>query len=99
DRRYLSMPFVVAGTLTAGFLWVAENIGTLTRTWVYGGAAGDGWRLVSLNKMGAWGMLLVISFVLVTLVVRPRPPEGHAPHQSWKCWLGETWARLFLRKA
>lgn len=74
DQRHLSMPFLLAGTLTAFFVWVAENVGTLTRTWAYPSADG-GWHLVSLNKMGAWGMLLIISFVVVTVVVKVGPPD------------------------
>jgi uncharacterized membrane protein YoaT (DUF817 family) len=31
---------------------------------------------VTLHKMGAWYLLLVISFVLVTLVHRPDRPDG-----------------------
>jgi uncharacterized membrane protein YoaT (DUF817 family) len=71
DRAWRWMPLVVAALLTAFFLWVAENIGTATGTWLYPGA--DGWRLVSLHKLGSWYLLLVVSFVLVTIVNRPRP--------------------------
>ena len=65
------MPMVVAGLLTAFFLWVAENVGTATGTWLYPGSAE--WRPVSLQKLGSWYLLLTISFVLVTIVNRPRP--------------------------
>lgn len=68
DRR---MPFILANALTAFFLWIAENVGTATRTWVYPDQ--DVWRMVSFHKMGAWALLLVISFVTVSLVIRPRP--------------------------
>jgi uncharacterized membrane protein YoaT (DUF817 family) len=63
------MPLVVAALLTAFFLWVAENIGTLTGTWLYPGQRG--WQIVSLGKLGSWYLLLYLSFVLVTLVHRP----------------------------
>jgi uncharacterized membrane protein YoaT (DUF817 family) len=66
------MPLLVAALLTSIFLWIAENVGTLTGTWIYPHQAGAGWRPVTLHKMGAWYLLLVISFVLVTLVHRPR---------------------------
>lgn len=65
------MPLLVAALLTACFLWIAENVGTATGTWLYPGGAG--WRLVSLQKLGSWYLLLVVSFVLVTIVNRPRP--------------------------
>lgn len=73
DREPRWMPMIVAALLTAGFLWIAENIGTATGTWLYPGAGG--WRPVSLQKFGSWYLLLTISFVLVTIVNRPRPPD------------------------
>jgi uncharacterized membrane protein YoaT (DUF817 family) len=66
------MPLLVAAFLTSIFLWIAENVGTLTGTWIYPNQTGAGWRPVTLHKMGAWYLLLIISFVLVTLVHRPR---------------------------
>ena len=35
----------------------------------------DGWQMVSLGKLGSWYLLMIVSFVLVTLVNRPRPLE------------------------
>lgn len=64
------MPLPVAATLTAFFLWIAENIGTYTGTWLY--PSQKTWHLVGLSKMGSWYLLLFLSFVLVTLVHRPR---------------------------
>ena len=72
DRRW--MPFIAAALLTAFFLWVAENVGTATGTWLYPGSAG--WRPVSLQKLGSWYLLLVVSFVLVTIVNRPKPLDA-----------------------
>ena len=68
---------MVAGlVLTAFFIWVAENLGTLTRAWLYP-SQHDGWRLVGIEKLGSWYLLMLLSFVLVTLVHRPRKPgEG-----------------------
>ena len=72
DAALRWMPLLVAALLTSIFLWIAENVGTLTGTWIYPHQATAGWRPVTLHKMGAWYLLLVISFVLVTLVHRPR---------------------------
>ena len=71
DRAPRWMPMVVAGVLTAFFLWIAENVGTATGTWLYPGTGA--WKPVSLQKLGSWYLLLTISFVLVTIVNRPRP--------------------------
>lgn len=72
DRMTLRMPLVVAAALTAVFLWLAENIGTYTGTWIY--PSQTNWHPVSLGKFGSWYLLIYVSFVLVTLVVRPQPP-------------------------
>lgn len=62
------MPLPVAAFLTSFVLWVAENIGTATNTWIYAGHSR--FDMVPLSKMGSWYLLLYVSFVTVTLVVR-----------------------------
>ena len=71
------MPLPLAAFLSSFFLWVAENVGTRTRTWLYAGQDSDHW--VSLAKMGSWYLLLYVSFVTVTLVVRDS--LSHAPYR------------------
>lgn len=67
DHRYW-MPLPLAAFLSSFALWLAENIGTATRTWLYQGqVAGE---IVNLAKMGSWYLLLYVSFVTVTLVTR-----------------------------
>lgn len=66
------MPLLVGFLLIALFIWFAENIGTWSRAWIYP-SQHAGWTLVSLHKLGAWYLLMILSFVLVTLVHRPRP--------------------------
>ncbi len=74
DRTTLWMPLTLAAFLSSLFLWIAENIGTATGTWIY--PSQTVWHAVSVSKLGSWYMLLYVSFVLVTLVLRPRPPEN-----------------------
>jgi len=62
------MPLPLAALLTSFFLWVAENVGTGTGTWIYAGT--DALSLVSLAKLGSWYLLLYVSFVTVTIVMR-----------------------------
>ncbi len=62
------MPMVLAGLLTSFFLWVAENVGTRTKTWIYAGQNEFDW--VAFSKMGSWYLLIYVSFVTVTLVFR-----------------------------
>jgi len=67
-RRRRWMPLPVAAGLASLFLWIAENIGTATGTWLYAGQERIDW--VSLSKMGSWYLLLYVSFATVTLVCR-----------------------------
>jgi uncharacterized membrane protein YoaT (DUF817 family) len=62
------MPLPVAALLAALALWLAENIGTVTGTWIYAGQLTG--QIVSLGKLGSWYLLLYVAFVTVTLVTR-----------------------------
>ncbi|MEM7457859.1 MAG: DUF817 domain-containing protein [Pseudomonadota bacterium] len=68
------MPLLLGFFLVSLFIWIAENIGTLTQTWLYPGQE-DGWYMVSLQKLGSWYLLMIVSWVLVTLVHRPQAVE------------------------
>lgn len=69
DQKTYWMPLLLAAFLTSFFIWVAENIGTYTGTWLYPGQSV--WRPVSWGKMGAWYLLMIISFALVCIVHPP----------------------------
>lgn len=84
EARYW-MPLPLAAFLTSFFLWIAENVGTATRTWLYAGQTPG--ELVRLGKMGSWYLLIYVSFVTVTLVMRDalsrsdlRPVAGASAH-------------------
>jgi uncharacterized membrane protein YoaT (DUF817 family) len=68
------MPLPAAAFFTAFFLWLAENVGTLTGTWIYAGQTQ--FEMVRLGKLGSWYLLLYISFLLVTLVYRDTLSRG-----------------------
>ncbi len=68
---YRRMPLLLGLFLVAFFIWIAENVGTRTQTWLYPHQIG----LVSLGKLGAWFLLLLISYALVTIVNRPQHIE------------------------
>lgn len=78
------MPMVLAAFLSSLFLWIAENVGTGTGTWVYGGNSGQHWA--GISKMGSWYLLLYVSFVTVSLEYRDvllrRPLASAAPPRS-----------------
>ena len=66
-RAHRWMPLLLGFFLVALFIWFAENIGTFARAWTYPGQE-DGWHMVGLAKLGSWFLLMLISFVLVSLV-------------------------------
>lgn len=58
------MPLVVAFLLITFFIWIAENIGTITSVWLYPTQVMY-WQPVSIQKFGSWFLLMVISFIMV----------------------------------
>lgn len=73
-QQYRKMPQLLGFFLVALFIWFAENIGTLTGTWLYPSQL-HGWSMVSFSKVGAWFLLMNISFVMVTMVNKPEEIE------------------------
>lgn len=67
------MPMLLAFVLIATFIWLAENLGTYSQAWLYPNQM-QGWSVVSFSKLGSWFMLTIMSYVMVTLVNRPREP-------------------------
>ncbi len=84
-HRAIRLP--VAALIVAGLLYIAENIGTFTGTWVYAGQAK--WDPVRPAMMGSWYLLFYVAFATVLVVfrqscqrdpwVRPSPSTGPAP--------------------
>jgi uncharacterized membrane protein YoaT (DUF817 family) len=72
------MPLLLGFVLVAFFIWIAENVGTFAGAWLYPDQAA-GWRMVSIAKMGSWFLLMIISWVLVSLIHKPplRSAERH----------------------
>ncbi len=72
------MPLLLGWFLVALFIWFAENIATFSHAWLYPDQR-SGWTAVHPGKLGAWYLLMYISFVLVALVHRPQTREALAP--------------------
>jgi uncharacterized membrane protein YoaT (DUF817 family) len=64
---YRSMPLLLGWFLVALFIWFAENMGTYTKTWMYPNQTNE-WQMVSFSKMVSWYLLMLLSFVLVSLI-------------------------------
>jgi uncharacterized membrane protein YoaT (DUF817 family) len=71
-RHYRRMPLLLGLFLVAVFIWIAENFGTLTRTWIYPSQI-NGWPMVPLGKLSSWFLLMTISYVMVAWVNKPQP--------------------------
>ena len=82
-RVHRRMPLLLGFGLVALFIWLAENIGTFTAAWMYPSQR-LGWSLVSLGKLGAWFLLMIVSYALVALLNRPdmHHPSSRKPQRS-----------------
>ncbi|MXP25216.1 DUF817 family protein [Altererythrobacter indicus] len=65
------MPLLLGWFLVALFIWFAENIGTFAQAWSYPSQKA-GWHMVSFGKLGAWYLLMFISFTLVAALHKGR---------------------------
>ena len=72
-RRTLRLPLLAVFAGVAGFIYLAENIGTWAGAWMYPDQAA-GWQLVSPSKLVSWFLLMIISVVLVAWVYPPQVP-------------------------
>ncbi len=77
-QTYRWMPLLLGLLLVTAFIWVAENVGTFTRTWLYPSQR-SAWSLVSAGKFGSWFLLLIISYTLVALIKKPAERIVPAP--------------------
>ena len=66
-RTHRSMPLLVGFSLVALFIWFAENIGTITGTWLYPGQRSH-WSMVPASKLSSWLLLMIVSYAMVAAV-------------------------------
>ncbi|WP_233843476.1 DUF817 domain-containing protein [Dyella sp. 2HG41-7] len=66
-RVHRRMPLLLGFFLVAMFIWFAENVGTFTAAWRYP-SQNHGWHIVPVSKLGAWFLLMIISYVMVSTV-------------------------------
>jgi uncharacterized membrane protein YoaT (DUF817 family) len=71
DRVPRRMPLLLGFFLVSLFIWLAENIGSFSAIWLYPHQLRS-WSPVTWGKLGSWFLLMIISFVLVSLVNPPR---------------------------
>ena len=74
-RSTFATPLVVAFVLIGLFVWLAENISTYLGAWVYPHQV-DGWHVVDLGKLSSWGLLVIVSFMIVAQLKRVKAERG-----------------------
>lgn len=65
DSRF-KVPMLPILLLLAFLIWIAENISTFYKIWLYPSQV-DAWHMVGWGKLGSWYLLLLLSLVLVWL--------------------------------
>lgn len=72
-KTHRQMPILLGWLLVALFIWFAENIATFANIWIYPNQTAE-WQMVSIAKLSSWYLLMLLSFVLVSLIndIRPR---------------------------
>ena len=68
EQTIYRMPLVLSFLLIAFFIWIAENIVTFFKGWVYPHQEG-GWAVVDLGKLSSWFLLVIIT-VLIVIVAK-----------------------------
>lgn len=71
DKVHRRMPLLLGFFLVSLFIWFAENIGTFTKVWLYPHQV-ESWSIVGPEKLLAWFLLMIISFVMVSWVRNPK---------------------------
>jgi uncharacterized membrane protein YoaT (DUF817 family) len=74
-HRYRRMPLLLGIFFVSFFIWIAENVGTVTRTWLYPSQMSH-WVVVPLGKLSSWFLLMTISYVMAAYVNKPRTYEA-----------------------
>ena len=71
-ERVRQMPIIWVFAFIACCTWLAENLATFTRVWLYP-TQKDGWIAVDWDRLLAWYLLIQLSFVLVSALLKRKP--------------------------
>jgi uncharacterized membrane protein YoaT (DUF817 family) len=61
------MPLLLGWFMVALFIWIAENAATYANIWIYPNQSVE-WQMVSISRLSSWYMLMLLSFVLITII-------------------------------
>lgn len=71
----IRLPMLPILALLAFIIWIAENISTFYKIWLYPSQI-DAWHMVGWGKLGSWYLLLLLSLVLVLKILGHRGKDG-----------------------
>ncbi|NCU24847.1 DUF817 family protein [Acinetobacter haemolyticus] len=74
-QHRFNVPMLPILLLLAFIIWVAENISTFYKIWLYPSQV-DAWHMVGWGKLGSWYLLLLLSLVLVLKILGVRDRKG-----------------------
>ena len=69
------LPILPVLLILAFIIWIAENISTFYKIWVYPSQLYV-WHMVGWGKLGSWYLLLLLSLVLVLYILGTRSKSG-----------------------
>lgn len=75
QQHRFKVPMLPVLLLLAFLIWVAENISTFYKIWLYPSQV-DAWHMVGWGKLGSWYLLLLLSLVLVLKILGTRDKHG-----------------------
>jgi uncharacterized membrane protein YoaT (DUF817 family) len=75
------MPLGLSFLLIGFCVWMAENIATRLGAWRYPHQL-DGWEWVHSDKIGSWGLLIIVTIVVVAQLKLTKEELSGLPHTS-----------------
>lgn len=75
QQYQIQLPMLPILLILAFIIWVAENISTFYKIWLYPSQV-DAWHMVGWGKLGSWYLLLLLSLVLVLKILGQRMDTG-----------------------
>jgi len=75
QQHPLQLPMLPVLIVLAFIIWIAENISTFNKIWLYPSQI-EAWHMVGWGKLGSWYLLLLLSLVLVLKILGNRSKDG-----------------------
>ncbi|HAV5304426.1 TPA: DUF817 family protein [Acinetobacter baumannii] len=76
NEHKFKIPMLPVLFTLAFLIWIAENISTFYKIWLYPSQV-EAWHMVGSGKLGSWYLLLLLSLVLVLKILGHRDNQGN----------------------